>query len=55
MRHALLVFAICVCTSPLFAQEPVRALTAADYARAEQFLTRNTVPLVTGAAVRPTW
>lgn len=55
MRHALLVFAICGCTSPLFAQEPVRALTAADYARAEQFLTRNTVPLVTGAAVRPTW
>jgi dipeptidyl-peptidase 4 len=54
MRHVSLVFAICVCTSSLFAQEPVRALTAADYARAEQYLSRNTVPLVTGAA-RPTW
>jgi dipeptidyl-peptidase-4 len=55
MRHVSLVFAICVCTSSLFAQEPVRALTAADYARAEQYLSRNTVPLVTGAAARPTW
>lgn len=55
MRHALLVFAICVCTSPLLAQQPARALTAADYARAEQYLSRNAAPLVTGAPVRPTW
>ena len=36
------------------AQQP-RALTAADYARAEQFMGYNTAPLVFGAAVRPTW
>ena len=55
MRHVSLVFAICVCTSSLFAQQPARTLTAADYARAEQYLSRNVAPLVTGAPVRPTW
>ena len=39
---------------PLAAQEP-RQLTAEDYARAERFLGANTVPLVTGFGVRPTW
>jgi len=32
-----------------------RALTAADYARAQQYLGYNTNPLVFNGAVRPTW
>ena len=32
-----------------------RALTAADYARAERFMSSNTAPLVLRAGVRPTW
>jgi dipeptidyl aminopeptidase/acylaminoacyl peptidase len=55
MRHASLLFATCVCSSSLLAQQPAPALTAVDYARAEQYLSRNTGPLVTGAAGRPTW
>ena len=31
------------------------ALTAADYARAEKFMTYNTAPLVLHGGVRPTW
>jgi dipeptidyl-peptidase-4 len=38
---------------PLLAQP--RAVTAADYARAEQFLPFNTVQLVLNASVTPTW
>jgi dipeptidyl aminopeptidase/acylaminoacyl peptidase len=34
---------------------PPPALTAADYARAEQFLAAAVNPLVHGATVRPTW
>jgi len=34
-------------------QAPV--VTAADYARAEKFLRENTLPLVTGMGVQPTW
>jgi dipeptidyl-peptidase 4 len=45
----LLLFA-----APLAAQSR-RQLTADDYARAERFLGANTVPLVTGTGVRPTW
>ena len=52
MRQASLLLAICVCASPLRAQESV---TAADYARAEQYLSRNTTPLMTGGAVRANW
>jgi hypothetical protein len=37
------------------AQEAVRALTAADYARAERLLNYNTTPLVLRSGVRPTW
>ena len=55
MRHTSLALAIGVCAAPLFAQEPVRALTNADYARAERYLPRTTLPLVTGGSVRPTW
>ena len=32
-----------------------RALTAADYARAEKFMSYNTAPLVLRAGVRPNW
>ena len=32
-----------------------QALTAADYARAETFMTYNTTPLVLHAGVRATW
>ncbi len=39
--------------APLFAQS--RALTAADYARAERFLGFNTAPLVFRTGVQPTW
>ncbi len=63
------VLAALVAASPLVAQVPQvpqvprapqvpyapRALTAADYARAEQFMSWNTTPLVTLPAVRPTW
>jgi dipeptidyl-peptidase-4 len=43
---------------PLIAQQAQttsRALAAEDYARAEQFMTYNTTPLVFRATVRPTW
>jgi hypothetical protein len=36
-------------------QQATRALTTADYARAERFLSANTTPLVFGATIRPTW
>jgi dipeptidyl-peptidase-4 len=39
---------------PAAAQQS-RALTAADYARAERFMGYNTAPLVFGASVRPVW
>lgn len=35
--------------------EPPRALSAADYARAEKFMSYNTAPLVLHGSVRPTW
>ena len=38
---------------PLFAQS--RAITAADYARAERFLAFNTTNLVSRTGVQPTW
>ena len=44
------LFLLC---APLFAQP--RALTAADYARAEKFMAYNTTPLVYRATVRPNW
>src|SRR4051812_26485745 len=37
------------------AQAQPRALTAADYARAEKFMTYNTTPLVLRSGVRATW
>ena len=35
--------------------EPPRALTAADYARAERFMNDHVVPLILHSGVRPTW
>jgi dipeptidyl aminopeptidase/acylaminoacyl peptidase len=39
--------------APSIAQQ--RAVTAADYARAERFMSYETTPLVFGTGVRPTW
>src|SRR6267143_5905060 len=55
MRYAL-ALALLLSTS-LVAQAPrsQAALTAADYARAERFMTYNTTPLVLHSAGRATW
>jgi dienelactone hydrolase len=56
MRYRALFIAMFVASAPAAAQQgPQRALTAEDYARAEQFLVQNTGPLVFGATVRPNW
>src|SRR5262245_63261613 len=52
MRYAL-ALALLLSTT-IVAQAP-RALTAADYARAERFMTYNTTPLVLHSAGRATW
>ena len=54
--RALLLAVLCATGSAAgaSAQQP-RALTTADYARAEQFMGYRTTPLVLGGAVRPTW
>ncbi len=57
MRHATRSAALLCAVflaRPAFAQTP-RALTAADYARAEKFMNYNVDPLVYGASVRPHW
>ena len=36
-------------------QGPTRALTTADYARAEKFMNYNTTPLVLRSGVQPAW
>ena len=56
-RLALVPFLLCGTTTLLEAQQAPaqRALTAADYARAEQYLPAATNPLVYRATVRPTW
>jgi dipeptidyl aminopeptidase/acylaminoacyl peptidase len=59
--HRVLAAALIVAPAlvlPIFAQQGVRrdaAMTAADYARAEKFMTWNTTPLVHRSGVRPTW
>ena len=53
MRFRLALAAVVGAASPIVAQQ--RAITSADYARAERFMNYNTGPLVTGGAVRPTW
>ncbi|MDQ4079362.1 MAG: DPP IV N-terminal domain-containing protein, partial [Gemmatimonadota bacterium] len=52
MRPFVLILAVCA-AAPVLAQRP--AVTAADYARAERYLSRHTTPLVSGGAVRATW
>jgi dipeptidyl-peptidase 4 len=53
MRFHLIATAALAGAAPLLAQQ--RAMTSADYARAERYMGYNTAPLVTGGAVRPTW
>ncbi len=53
MRFRLAIAAIVSAASPVVAQQ--RAMTNADYARAERYMSYNTAPLVAGGAVRPTW
>ena len=48
-----LVLAAAASALPVLAQS--RAVTADDYARAEQFLAAHTTPLVLRSGVRPTW
>ena len=58
MRPQLILLASILAALPAIAQQPAsttRSLTAADYARAEQFLGYNTNPLVSSGSVRPTW
>jgi dipeptidyl-peptidase 4 len=53
--HYRLVIAVAVAAaSPALAQQQ-RAMTAADYERAERYMNYNTTPLVAGSVVRPTW
>ena len=60
VARVLLIGLISVGTAlPVIAQDRlsagVEALTAEDYAQAEQFMSYNTAPLVSGATVLPTW
>src|SRR5262245_51952845 len=56
MKYALpLALAITVTVVGQQRPETPRALTAADYARAERFMTYNTTPLVLRSGVRATW
>jgi len=52
-RFSALGVALIAASIPIVAQQ--RALTAADYARAEKFLAAATTPLVFRSGVRPTW
>ena len=54
MRSRLVFAAIIVAgAAPALAQQ--RAMTSADYARAERYMGYNTMPLVFDNAVRPSW
>lgn len=62
VRHtaSVLLLATFFGAVPIMAQQPSpaerpRTITAADYARAEQFMSWQTAPLVFGASVRATW
>ena len=52
VRSFAVPVAVAFATSALAQQ---RAVTAADYARAERYMSYETTPLVFGTAVRPTW
>src|SRR5262245_27624833 len=52
----LSVAAVCAgAMAPALAQAPATAMTAADYARAEKFMSYNVTPLVYRSGVRGTW
>jgi dipeptidyl-peptidase-4 len=55
MRRLILAFCFSITAAalPVIAQQ--RALTAADYARAEKFMSYNTAPMVLRSGVRPVW
>jgi dipeptidyl aminopeptidase/acylaminoacyl peptidase len=53
MRFRLVLSAVLTAASSALAQQG--AMTAADYARAERYMSYNTARLVSGGAVRPTW
>ncbi|HTJ21158.1 MAG TPA: DPP IV N-terminal domain-containing protein [Gemmatimonadaceae bacterium] len=55
MRFRTLIAAAVVVATPMTATTAQRAMTSADYARAERFMNFNTTPLVFGTAVRATW
>lgn len=56
MQHVRLATALLVSlTSLASAQQQPRAISADQYARAEQFLGANTFPLVSGLASAPVW
>ena len=52
-RILIVILASLLLEAPCLAQQ--RALTAADYARAEKFMNYNTNPLVLRTGVRPAW
>jgi dipeptidyl aminopeptidase/acylaminoacyl peptidase len=56
-RPLLTASLACVLAATITAQERTapRALTTADYARAEKFMPYNTAPLVLHSGVRPAW
>jgi dipeptidyl aminopeptidase/acylaminoacyl peptidase len=54
MRHGWLPVVL-LTAIPSWAAAQAPQVTAADYARAEQFLRQRTAPLVLRASVRPTW
>ncbi len=53
----LIALVLLTAAVPVHSQTPAapRALTTADYQRAERFMSYNTTPLVLRAGVRPTW
>ena len=55
MRHIRLTAVLLLAFAAAATAQQPRALTADDYARAEQFLGANTFPLVTGVAGAPVW
>ncbi len=55
-RLAILLAAGLIAAVPALAQQNApRVVTAADYARAEKFMSYNTTPLVFGSGVSPHW
>ena len=54
LSHLAIIAAFCIAAVPAHAQQR-RAVTAADYARAETFLAQNQSGLVVGGTVAPAW